>query len=290
MRLKFLLRKYLDSSKLFIFGLIVILQLFCLVVSSIIFLLSPKLYEANALIDLNSTLVFNTLQISNTKLFIHLQTPEYWIQKLKNPSIYNSQNLDNCSYVRGSNNSRSLSKFIKIKTAKNKSNPSFIELRVFANTSLDASKCLDSIISMIKTEDEFVLRTWIDSRKIQLQKIETRLDNQNKIYDRSLGVQSLAVSIKSYMADERTSLLNSKNILIQEIDFASDHATMKVEKNYLVNPVYPDFKKIIFLGILAGAILSVFYINLGIRNKSYFGISLFIRKRSKVHKEFDGNS
>lgn len=287
MKLKFnrvdLQRCISKNYAIYIF-LAIVPQIFCLIAASIFYLISPKLYEADALIDLTSTLILtvhsnsDNKKNSDSKLLVHLQTPEYWIQKLRTPSTFGTVGVEGCSHLRNIEDQRALLSFLKVKTAQGNVNPSFIEVKVLGNNPQEAALCLDGIIDLIRQEDSRALEDWIDARKFELEHTEKRLGEAGLIVRQSSAVKSLKGRINVFIEKEVSNLFSIRERLLQEIDFGTHFAKMKVQKSFSDKPKYPNPKKILFIGMLAGAIISTFLMTAGIGNGSPKGIKSFFNR------------
>ncbi len=223
------------------------------ILSSVAYLwITPNQYQATAQIQMAKIIVNN----NNNPLGINIEDPKLLLARLKLPTSYSNDEIKACGLSDQkfpAERLTSLAKFSEVKGVL-----SIIELKVNGPTKEVASVCAETLFKNIQASQNELIKPLILEAKTLLIKYQERLNNAQKLIERSdkSGVASSAAYLAS--RDEinfLTERVFQLNTLIASVDSRQAKLVSPVYVNE--SPVFPQKDISLIAGLISGLFLGL---------------------------------
>lgn len=215
--------------------------------STLFFLLVPKEFEVTAQIKLG--------QISNQfKMVTNIESPEALVSRMAFPTSYPEETITLCGLAGEKNANVILAKKVKISIIMQKEE--IVELQIRDSSKAVAETCVYSVYQLIKTTQAQIAAPYIQEpiKKLSIEK--KRLADITQVIS---GYEKLEIPLSiiylmtrdeiSYVADQISNLQN----IIAFNEYQSSTANLITPIFLREEPVYPQRRKILLIGLLLGS-------------------------------------
>jgi len=239
---------------------ILIFGVFGITVAIAYLVITPKQYEATALIAMAKISDANN---NNNPLVVNIEEPALLISRMGIPTSYTAQEIVVCGFEGKPDSAAALAKAIKISPVKGV--PNMVELKTFGDSPQSAKDCAQAITDLIKTTQAQILIPYIEEAKVKLADDEDRLNRAKDLVSKADKAGSAAGS--TYLATR-----DEIGYLLDEITSLKNVVTTKQQRvARLIAPIYASElpispkKRVILVGGLFGGLFLGLLITLGRR-------------------------
>jgi LPS O-antigen subunit length determinant protein (WzzB/FepE family) len=222
-------------------------------------LISPSIYEATANIQV--------AKVAGSDV----ETPSALVEKLKMPMYYTQSTFTACNLMERTEPGEAIAKKLNPTLSKN---APIIRITYKEKSTEDAKKCLEGVISDIRTNQNILAKPILETRNNQLDNLKQKLEfaeRTSKIL--STKNQNFDFSDSKFLASELllVTTLNKENqikdLRTQIIDLEISLAEPQTKETFLTTAIYapstrvePNRSRIILLGGIVGGVLAIAYL------------------------------
>lgn len=225
--------------------------------SAAFLLITPKQYEATALIQMAQTNTGGSI----SPFGVNVEDPNVLLARMKSPGSYSAENFKICGLEGSKSPAESLSNAVNFSVLKGVN--TYIELSIRMESKEQAVSCVNSIFERIRDSQNQILKPYIEEAKIFLAKYQARLVDLRKI----IAVATASKSGPEIAHLDEVKLLTDETIRLDAFIAAVDARQSKIISPIYASetPVYPKKRQSFVFGLLGGL---------------FFGLALAVAKKT----------
>jgi len=219
--------------------------------STLFFLLAPKEFEVKAQIKV--------AQIRDQKnMVINIEAPESLISRMAFPTSYPKETITLCGFADEKDAGMLLAKKVKLSILRQVEG--IVLLQIPGTSKAEAEACVYSVYQLIKTSQAQIAAPYIQELKKKLSIEKKRLADITQVisgYDKNnISINYLLARDEiRYVADQMSSLQNA--IIFNENQSRTANFITPIFIGE--EPVYPQWRKILLIGLLLGSFSGLFF-------------------------------
>lgn len=203
----------------------------------------------------------------------NLEDPSQLIVRMKMPTNYKTDTIENCSLINNENLQQQLSEKISFSLVKGA--PSLLEIAVRDTSKKSAYTCINAVFLLVKDTQKLILKPILNQAEIRRKEYEKLIDENLKILSMHNGYE--LDSIKNIIISrDKVNLYLEELINIKLFIDSSDlFETQLISPIYVIDkPVYPKKFMVLIISFLAGFLLG------------FVGITLYFIYKCREVKNF----
>lgn len=222
-------------------------------------LITPKIYQASAKIQMAQIVVANNNNSSSSHAHpfgINIEEPALLISRLSSPTSYGAEVIKACGLESEKNAQVILSKSVKLILVKGVSN--IVDMRIIGATPENTFLCAQGVFNLIKATQAQIIKPYVETVNAKLLNNQERIAKLKDLVARADKTGS-AIDI-TYLTsrDEIRFLLNENTALTNVLSSGEIAATRLLAPIYASNdPIAPKKGAVLLTGLCGGLFLGL---------------------------------